>query len=106
MEVKINIQGDWILAQFIGMLDTPATEIIQPKIDEIIANASKNVKIDLAELSYIASAGIRQLLAIRKVTVEAGTEFVIENVQPAVYKVFKVTNLDRIFKLTNVSETY
>lgn len=106
MEVKINIENDCVVAQFVGLLDTPATEAIQPKVDEIIANASKNVRIDLEGLSYIASAGIRQLLTIRKAVTDSGTELVIENIQPAVYKVFKVTNLDRVFKLENIMETY
>lgn len=102
MEVKINIQDDKLVAQFIGMLDTPATEIIKPQIDEIIASADKNIYINLNELTYIASAGIRQLLSIRKAVAEKGSEYVIANIQPAVFKVFKVTNLDKILKLENV----
>lgn len=104
MEVKINIQDDKLIAQFIGMLDTPATEITQPKVDEIIAHADKNIRIDFKELTYIASAGIRQILSIRKAVAASGTELVIANIQPAVFKVFKVTNLDKILKMENVME--
>lgn len=104
MEVKINIQDNNLIAKFIGMLDTPATEIVQSKVDEIIANAEKNIRIDLKELSYIASAGIRQILSIRKAVAASGSELIIDNIQPAVFKVFKVTNLDKILKMENVIE--
>ncbi|MCQ2265982.1 MAG: STAS domain-containing protein [Bacteroidales bacterium] len=104
MEVKINIQDNLLIAQFIGMLDTPATEIVQPKVDEIIANADKNIRIDFKELTYIASAGIRQILSIRKAVAASGSELIIDNIQPAVFKVFKVTNLDKILKMENVIE--
>ncbi len=99
MELKINYQGDVVEAQLIGELDTPATLEIQTQVDELIAAADKQITIDCAKLSYIASAGLRQLLSIRKKSRELGGSLTLVNMSAEVYKVFEITNFNTIFDI-------
>ena len=46
--------------------------------------------VDLAELRYISSAGLRELLGVMQIMEEQG-EMVVRNVRPEVMDVFEVT---------------
>jgi len=99
MEIKIDVEGNNVVAYFIGELDTPATDEIQPKIDELIKLADKNITIDCAQMPYIASAGLRQMILIRRSCRAEGGSLTLKSLSPNVLEVFEITNLDKSFKI-------
>ena len=60
-------------------------EKLEPELED-----TEKLVLDLAELEYISSAGLRVLLSAMKVMEEQG-EMVLRNVRPDVMDVFEVT---------------
>lgn len=99
MELIFTSGTDCNIIKLIGELDTPASLKIQDEIDRISALKDKNLVVDCSELEYIASSGLRQLLALHKATLSNNLKLDITGVSSSVMSIFKVTNFDRIFNL-------
>ena len=80
-----------------GRVDTLTAPELDKAIKEELGTSSALV-IDLADLDYISSAGLRGLLAAQKVMSRQGT-MTIRNVKPAVMDVFEVTGFSSILTI-------
>jgi anti-sigma B factor antagonist len=80
-----------------GRLDTMTSPKLNSKINEIINDADKLV-MDLKELEFISSAGLRVLLGALQAIEDKG-EMVVINLSPAVREVFDLTGFSRLFKI-------
>lgn len=80
-----------------GRVDTLTAPELDKAIKEELGTSSALV-IDLADLDYISSAGLRVLLAAQKVMSRLGT-MTIRNVKPAVMDVFEVTGFSSILTI-------
>ncbi len=97
MEINYKVEDNQLLIKLIGELDTPASEKIQQDIDRLLTMCDHNVVIDCSKMTYIASAGLRQLLSLRKATRANGCTMTLTDISNAVMSVFKITNFDRLF---------
>ena len=64
-----------------------------------VAEEYKNVVIDMAEVSYLASLGIRVLVVTCKALAAKGGNLVILSPQPTVEKVLRVSGVDGILPI-------
>lgn len=80
-----------------GRLDTMTSPKLNSKINEIINDADKLV-MDLKELEFISSAGLRVLLGALQAIEDKG-EMVVINLSPAVREVFDLTGFSRLFNI-------
>ena len=80
-----------------GRLDTNTSPELEAKINEVIGNANKLI-IDLGNLEYISSAGLRVLLGAAQV-MEGKGEMVVRNVTEAVREVFDLTGFNNLFTI-------
>jgi len=99
MQIKYTESESRVDVQLIGELDTPATVEIQGEIDKISGLSSKEVVIDCAELKYIASSGLRQLITIHKQCNANGGHMCLVNVTPDAMEIFAVTRFDKVFDI-------
>lgn len=89
MEIKIT-HGEQMVIALQGRLDTVTSQDLL----NAFANEEKNealVIVDMKELEYISSAGLRALLAIKKELVANGKQLEIHNLNNICLEVFKVT---------------
>ena len=80
-----------------GRLDTSTA----PKLETELKTALKgvqNLTIDLAELAYVSSAGLRVLLSTQKVMNRQG-EMTVRNASDAVMEIFEVTGFVDILNI-------
>ena len=89
MTVNIIRNGTELTAAIEGRLDTLPAPEFEEKLEPELEDTEKLV-LDLAELEYISSAGLRVLLSAMKIMEEQG-EMVLRNVRPDVMDVFEVT---------------
>ena len=93
-------EGNNLLFNFSGRMDSVNAPVTQNKIDEILEkNPGKSIIADLDMLEYIASAGLRVFLHLRKKL----KNLKIINVSLPVYEVFQVTGFTEIL---DVSKAY
>ena len=78
------------LVTVVGKLDTTSS----PQFDEDIAPALSSdaliAVLDLADLTYISSAGLRSVFKARKAMESRGGSLLLVNIQPQVQKVFEI----------------
>ena len=97
MEIKTERDGEKLTVTLIGKLDA----VTAIELDKIMAkelDGVKNLTIDLKDLSYIASAGLRILLKTQKRMNNQGYMFV-KNIQREVRTVMDMTGFSRLLTL-------
>ena len=97
MTINMDRNGTSLTVSLEGRLDTSTA----PKLEAELKSALKGVRdltIDLAELAYVSSAGLRVLLSAQKVMNRQG-EMVVRNANDAVMDVFEVTGFVDILNI-------
>lgn len=77
-----------------GRLDTLTAPDLLALYQKARAEEAKGIEIDLQQLDYISSAGLRVLLIMFK---ECRDNFRIKNIKPAVQEIFATTGFDSMF---------
>ncbi len=96
MEIKTTTEGDTLTIAVSGRVDT----VTAPELAAGLRfGDAKRVVIDLANVPYMSSAGLRLLLTAHKEMVGKGGELQIANVQSAVMEVLEITGFSDIFNL-------
>ena len=97
MTINMDHNGTSLTVSLEGRLDTSTA----PKLEAELKSALKGVRdltIDLADLAYVSSAGLRVLLSAQKVMNRQG-EMVVRNANDAVMDVFEVTGFVDILNI-------
>lgn len=63
-EVRQESDGTGIRLSLVGELDIRAAEILSPRVDEILARGATELTLDLRELAFLDSTGLRVLLEL------------------------------------------
>ena len=89
MTIEIKRNAEETIIKLVGRLDTTTAPALEKTISEDIAG-TKNLVLDVKELEYISSAGLRVLLGAQKKMQKIGSMKVI-NVCEEVMEVFEMT---------------
>ena len=89
MTIEIKKNAEETVIKLVGRLDTTTAPALDKTINEDIAG-TKNLVLDVKELEYISSAGLRVLLSAQKKMQKIGS-MKVTNVCEAVMEVFEMT---------------
>ena len=89
MTIEIKVNGDTTTLAVAGRLDTTTAPTLDKTINEEI-QTPKHLILDIKDVSYISSAGLRVLLGAQKKMQKIGTMKVV-NVCAEVMDVFEMT---------------
>ena len=89
MTIEIKTTAEATILEVIGRLDTITAPALDKAINEDIKDA-KNLILDLKQVAYVSSAGLRVLLSAQKKMQKVGT-MKVKNVCPEVMEVFEMT---------------
>ena len=87
--INKNQQGTTLEIAIAGRLDTTTAPQLEAELKQSI-NGITALTMDVAELEYISSAGLRVLLSAQKVMNKQGT-MVVRNVNETISEIFEVT---------------
>lgn len=97
MEIKIN-HGEEMVIELKGRLDTTtSTELLAAFGKEEVKE--ELVTVDMKELEYISSAGLRALLAIKKELAAKNKRLEVCNLNNICLEVFKVTGFINVLTI-------
>lgn len=95
MEAKFNHEGTTLTVSLEGRLDTVTSLDLQAKFnDEKITESL--VIMDMTNLEYISSAGLRLLLSLKKSLDPKGKALEIHNLNNVCKEVFRVTGFNNV----------
>ena len=96
MEIKTKSEGTKLTISVSGRVDT----VTAPELEAGLKFGDATcVVIDLENVPYMSSAGLRLLLTAHKTMVASGGELQIANVQPSVKEVLDITGFSDILNL-------
>jgi len=74
MDLNESEQGDVVILQPVGAIDTRSAFDLEQKLDELLGAGSRSLVIDFSEVGLLASSGIRVLLMlVKRLTVVGGS---------------------------------
>lgn len=95
MTIEKSIEGaraEWKLS---GWLDTQSAPELEAALNEL-APETEALTLDLAEVEYVSSAGLRQLVAAHK---KLRGNLTLRNVSSEIQNVIRMTGLDRRLRI-------
>lgn len=97
MEVKTIKENEKLTVEVSGRLDTLTAPEFESKVEPELAGV-KDLVIDLKDLEYISSAGLRVLMGLVKIMKDQG-EMKVINPSEVVMDVFSLTGFDSILNI-------
>ena len=97
MNITMSRNGSELVVELEGRLDTVSAPELEEQLEPALSGVEKLV-LDLAELSYVSSAGLRVMLAATQTMEEQG-EMIVRNVAPDVMEVFLMTGFADILTI-------
>jgi anti-sigma B factor antagonist len=93
-----------VLLEFAGELDLAVGGRISELVDEVAAENPSLVVIDVAEVSFMDSTMLRELLQAHKTLEAGGAHLIVAAPQPAVRRLLELTGTNEVFSLTDSRE--
>ena len=94
MTIRKNVNGTTVELALIGWLDTQAAPLLEEEVNALDGDGTELV-MDLCELEYISSAGLRQIVAAYK---KMNGKMTLRNVSDEIMGVIKMTGVDKRMK--------
>jgi anti-sigma B factor antagonist len=98
MEISQDLRSGWCVVSPSGRADSTTSNDLEAAL-VAAASGHSRVVLNLAELGYISSAGLRAVLQGARAAQKHGAEFVVCAAAPGVQKVFEMSGLDRLIRL-------
>ena len=95
LSIDSTVNGDVNEVKLVGRLDVKAARDAETAFSDA-AQAAPNILLDMTELDYIASAGLRALKRLNSAVSKNGHELTLRGVQPDVMDVFELTGFAAI----------
>src|ERR1700722_957610 len=99
LEMQHSDVGDVRKVVLNGRLDTAGVDRIETRFGAAIVPAGKNTVVDLGEVTFLASMGIRMLITTTRSLSRKGGKLALYNATPAVLEVIETTALTDIIPL-------
>lgn len=98
-DLNLIDQGDHYLIELIGDLDIYNNKKFKEKLADIYEDLDKDLVVDCSRLEYIDSTGLGSFISLLKLTRDEEREITVKNLKKNIKKVFKITDLDKLFNL-------
>lgn len=96
MEIEVLFTDDVARVKLRGRLDTPGVDQIESKLTASLGPDSRNAVVDLRDVSFIASMGLRLFIGIAKQLRRRNARLVLFGPQAQVREVFNTVRLGDI----------
>jgi anti-anti-sigma factor len=99
MEMQHSDVGDIRKIVLAGRLDTAGVDQVEMKFGAVIVPAGKNTVVDLTQVTFLASMGIRMLITTTKALSRKGGKIAFYGATPGVKDVIETAELTDIIPL-------
>lgn len=100
LSVDLSEEGDLTILTVRGELDAYSAPTLDAAFDRALSDGAQRLVLDLSEVGFIDSSGLRSMIRARKQVGEAPEALRIRNPQPATVRLLDITGLTDHFPLT------
>jgi anti-sigma B factor antagonist len=101
MDMTISeLPGPITLVKLAGRMDAPGADAIGLKFTAAVAAQGRPAVVDMADVSFIASMGLRLIISAARAQDTKGLALALFGAQPMVQSVFDDAALDQILPIT------
>lgn len=99
MEIHERIQNDILIIHINRQIDSTTAPVLGERLEAVIGDGHTHLILDVSDVSYISSAGLRVLsVALKTVrTPEVGGDMYLANPSKTVAYAFKISGFDQLF---------
>lgn len=97
MTINKELNGKALVLSVGGRLDTTTAPELEASVKEVIDDVN-DLTLDLKELEYVSSAGLRVILSMQKTMNKQG-QMVVINVSPDIMEILDVTGFSDILTI-------
>jgi anti-anti-sigma factor len=99
MEISQERDGDVTIVRLSGRLDSSAASSAEERLSSALVGEPPRIAIDMSDLAYISSAGLRVLLVLAKKVQQQKGKVALGGLVANVREVFAVSGFDTIFPI-------
>lgn len=99
MEIRHDNVGEVRRVALVGRLDTAGVDAVETRFGAVIVPNGKNTIVDLSEVTFLASMGIRMLISTTRALSRKGGKLVMYGAVPGVQDVIETAALTEIIPL-------
>lgn len=104
MEITEERRADVLILRVIGKLDASTSKDLEAKVLPLTASSQGKLVVDLSQLDYISSAGLRVFLLAAKRMDSANGQMIICSLKDAVKQVFDIAGFSSFLTLVGSTE--
>ena len=100
MKTSTRMYGDAIVVRAEGRIDQSSAADFQRELTGLVDTAidgGKQIVVDLSQVDYISSVGLRALMVANKQAKPKGVTIRIASMQEVVKEVFTISHFDKVF---------
>lgn len=98
MDITTNVEGTKATIELSGKLTVQSTPDLSAAVEQLPQSVC-DIDIDLNDMTYVASAGLRVLVAADKLAVARGGSMRLLKPRPDVMNVLEMTGLSEVFTI-------
>jgi anti-sigma B factor antagonist len=103
MDVVQKKQGKALILSVSGRLDAVTSPIFEDRLVRLIEGEEGNIILDLGQLDYLSSAGLRAILSVAK-KIPRSEQMIVCNLSGMIREVFSISGFDGIFPIADSIE--
>ncbi len=91
LTVNVIKETEQTVLQLVGLLESNSAVQLENAVTKVLEEDVANVCLDMEQLEYTSSKGLRIILSLQKGLQAKGGNLTLRHIQPAVKEVFEVT---------------
>ncbi len=99
MEILKRKEKDALVISLKGRLDAVTTPVLEKELTELMAGGERFLVLDLGDLDYISSAGLRTILVVTKKLREKQGRLLLASLKNVVREVFEISGFSSIIPI-------
>ena len=99
MEPNSRTDGQVVVHRIAGRIDTSTSPAVEAAIKAKLAEDSTRILLDMREVTYVSSAGLRVVLLVAKQAKAANGSLALFGLQPSVREVFDISGFGKIIPI-------
>lgn len=98
MQISINDEGQTAKVALVGRLDIQGAEVVAMPL-ATLSGAKQNVLLDMSQVSFLASIGIRHLVTATKALARKGGQLILVGSQEPIREVLATAGLASMIRM-------